>query len=230
MKLKTIFKNAAIWLTALTTVIGSDIAWRQMTQEKRPLTDEEIAAAQIVFGNTIDYSKVQVCYGQISSLVPKGRVQEFNNVIYAPGSDDGLHSVFIHEMTHVWQDQNRPIKDMTLEVLSLFLESPSYDVYDYTIDTNKKLTDYNIEQQGDIVEDYFGARMRLTDTRVQKTFNDRARLIKTCVMLEKIIHPSIPQRPLLETNGTAVNIKFYAPEYRSKEQPSHTASSVKFMD
>jgi len=53
---------------------------------------------------------------------------------------------FIHEMTHVWQYQlGYPVKRVGM----------SRPHYDYILEASKSFSDYNMEQQGDIIADYF---------------------------------------------------------------------------
>lgn len=71
-----------------------------------------------------------------------------------PGPRQGF---FIHEMTHVWQYQ---IGVLSLGVIgSAIMEfigrvGDYTSAYPYVLDTSKDLTDYNLEQQAAIVEDY----------------------------------------------------------------------------
>ena len=59
---------------------------------------------------------------------------------------------FIHEMTHVWQTQQRGW-------WYLPLVGPFQRKYSYTLKPGKTLTDYNIEQQAEIVSHAFMLRM-----------------------------------------------------------------------
>lgn len=59
---------------------------------------------------------------------------------------------FIHEMTHVWQAQKRGW-------WYLPLVGPFQRKYSYRLKPGKKLTDYNIEQQAEIVSHAFLLRM-----------------------------------------------------------------------
>ena len=57
----------------------------------------------------------------------------------------------MHEMTHVWQYQlNYPIKKAGLTVSSRGTEA-----YEYTLARGRALSSYNMEQQGEIISDYY---------------------------------------------------------------------------
>ncbi|HZF98924.1 MAG TPA: hypothetical protein VEY92_11915 [Pseudoxanthomonas sp.] len=70
--------------------------------------------------------------------------------------DADIQAWFMHEMAHVWQYQlGYPVKTMGAalhvdEKLGLV-----EDVYDYALGAGKRLRDYNMEQQGDILADYY---------------------------------------------------------------------------
>lgn len=83
---------------------------------------------------------------------------ELNGEIYFKGNnfeedfsavaDVGTQGWFIHEMAHVWQYQlGYPVK---------WVRTPRPKMtYGYTLAPDKKLCDYNMEAQGDILADYF---------------------------------------------------------------------------
>lgn len=71
--------------------------------------------------------------------------------VAASDKDKAAQDTFIHEMTHVWQVQHG------IDVAGPWLgqvigHSPSYA---YTLGPGTKFTDYGIEQQATIVQDYF---------------------------------------------------------------------------
>lgn len=161
--------------------VGGDFGIRTAMQEKQPLTPEQVEKAQAVFGNTIDYSKVRVAFGRVSCFQPEGTTVVIGNTIYFPPpvpihvpevtpekaptiafgytpKISAASDLFIHEMTHIWQNQNN-IKGtgvsgaVTLWAKNLF-SSEEENVYAYTLDSTKALTDYNLEQQAEIVAVY----------------------------------------------------------------------------
>jgi hypothetical protein len=69
-------------------------------------------------------------------------------------STDKSRAVFIHELTHVWQYNNRSLFNYTIEgignqIANSFVE----EVYDYQC--GKNWNDYNFERQADIVKDLY---------------------------------------------------------------------------
>ncbi|SUD89796.1 hypothetical protein [Psychrobacter phenylpyruvicus] len=133
---------------------------------KRVLTPGEIAMATKVFANSIDYS---IVYIHNEEYLPFGW-QKDNTIMtpdgelyypkghyksdYSTESNNYKH-LFIHEMVHVWQYQlgyNVKWEGACLHLNNMFGGS---DPYPYVLDTAKKLCDYNMEQQGDIIADYF---------------------------------------------------------------------------
>ena len=121
----------------------------------RKLTQNEIYYAERIFKNGIDYNEVIIHNEPIfpfqgrQAVTPNGQIY-FPTNEYLPdfglGKDDDV-SWFIHEMMHVWQYQ------MGYPVKLNYIFGPHN--YDYELDATKTLADYNLEQQGDIIADYF---------------------------------------------------------------------------
>ncbi|QKJ86882.1 Type IV secretion protein Rhs [Paramixta manurensis] len=59
-----------------------------------------------------------------------------------------LQHTFIHELAHVWQSQ----QGMWVRSRGLFSWAANYS---YILDEKKKLTDYSLEQQAQIIADYW---------------------------------------------------------------------------
>lgn len=168
------------------------------TDAGRPMTQGEIAMARSVFGSAIDYSKVRI---HSSSYLP-AQVQG-DNVITPNGemycsknycsdfSQEGLEGrkLFIHEMTHVWQYQNNILDPRLEAVKELIKHFGRYsDTYAYKLDKSKDLTDYNLEQQAHMVEDYYGAKQKAPGERTQ---DDADREV---VMKKFLANPSYARR------------------------------------
>lgn len=128
--------------------------------DSRSLTSGEIEMAKLVFADSIDYSKVKVHrggYWLFFGFQDKNTAVTPNGEMYFPGDtfkedystlSDSQQAWFMHEMTHVWQYQlDYPIK---------WVRGPRPNMsYDYTLSPDKKLRDFNMEAQGDILRDYF---------------------------------------------------------------------------
>ena len=132
--------------------------------KKRPLTPGEIAMAGTVFRDAIDYTKVNVHHGgwwlffgfQNTAVTPNGEMYFPESTKYyredfsatGRGRDKAL---FMHEMTHVWQYQlGYPVKRRGLTVTS-----QGAAAYIYILVPESVFSDFNMEQQGEIVSDYY---------------------------------------------------------------------------
>jgi hypothetical protein len=129
---------------------------------KRALTPGEIALARLVFADAIDYSAVRVhARGYLPfGLQPSHTAMAPNGSLYFPRAcfrddfsacDLGYRMWFIHEMTHVWQFQlGYPVRLRGAIRIGLG--------YGYTLSQQKRLADYNMEAQGNLLADYFALR------------------------------------------------------------------------
>lgn len=135
---------------------------------KRALTAGEIALAKTVFGDGIDYAAVRLHDRRILPPVIQEREQAVangNNISFPRGAyspdfsaepDAKKQSVFIHEMTHVWQHQNGVVSTPREAVRETLKHAFRYSrTYLHSLDEEKDLTDYGFEQQAAIVQDYF---------------------------------------------------------------------------
>src|SRR5690606_5678842 len=113
----------------------------------------------------IDYSKVKVhCCGYWllcglqpahTAVCPNGHMYFPPRVHQADFSQATLaeQSWFMHELTHVWQYQ------MGYWVKCARILRPRMS-YAYTVDTGRAFRDFNMEAQGNLVEDYFLTHVR----------------------------------------------------------------------
>lgn len=130
----------------------------------RSLTSGEIALARGVFGDAIDYSQVRVTAGKFLPFQPRGTAMapEGNLYMYGCYSDDfsqmplSQQGHFIHEMTHVWQFQNRILHPVAAAIELNLRHAFNYKAsYDYKLSAGRDLLEYNMEQQASIVQDHF---------------------------------------------------------------------------
>ena len=133
-------------------------------KKSRALTLAEIALAKKVFGASIDYTTVKVYDRKYMPLQPNHSGMTPNGKIYVAGvyrSDycsalPDLQGFFIHEMVHVYQYQLKILKPILAAIGESFKHGFNYNkAYQYTLDAKKGLLDYDIEQQAQIIEDYF---------------------------------------------------------------------------
>ena len=125
----------------------------------RPLTPGEIALARSMFGDAIDYSKVRMVKRKWWWFQPRNiAMAPTGNIHFHPKSDlwsddfaaEPLYrqSLFIHEMTHVWQSQTRGR-------LFLPLMRHPFCKYAYTVQDGRPFERYGLEQQAEIVAHLF---------------------------------------------------------------------------
>jgi len=152
----------------------------------RSLTTGEIALARQVFGNAINYDAVKIHDGSYMPFQPSQSGMTPNNDIYmrdcfqpdySQGNVDD-QAFLIHEMTHVWQYQNKILNPVVEAVkLNLKFKFNYSAAYAFQLDEKKELTNYNMEQQASIVAEYFqrkayGADVALHEKVLQKFLNN----------------------------------------------------------
>lgn len=126
----------------------------------RLMTPGEINIAKTIFGNAIIYPRVWIHYdsyfpfglqGKNVAMAPNGEIY-MRDYYYAHDfssiSNIDKQHAFIHELTHVWQYQ----KGMWVRTRGLFSWAADYH---YDFKENKSLQDYTMEQQAQIIADYF---------------------------------------------------------------------------
>lgn len=132
--------------------------------QRRKLTSGEIDLARLVFGDAIDYAKVEVTNARFTGFHPKGVAMAPDGNLYMPecySTDYAAESsywrgCFIHEMAHVWQFQQKILNPVTEALMLNYRHAFNYRAaYDYRLETGKDLLDYNMEQQASILQDYF---------------------------------------------------------------------------
>ena len=127
--------------------------------ESRPLTTGEIAMCQQVFADSIDYTKVRVHNEEYlwfglqdddTAMTPNGEIY-FNPKHFKEDFSAAVVSDrhwFMHEMVHVWQYQlGYSVRWNGLQRWKL--------KYSYSLAAGKRLCDYDMEQQGQVIADYF---------------------------------------------------------------------------
>ncbi len=176
-------------LIAGAALFGVDIGVRQATQKSMPLPKEYVDAVKPIFGNDVDYSKIRIMFGKVSILQKPSRITTIGNTIYyPPGYTPGPNSLFAHEMTHIWQSQNKiPNTGLSGVVNILFKYGIYNNGYTYVPDSTKQLTDYNFEQQAEIVEAYFSKKAELENcpnAKLQGEADVLAKIIRTYIPID----------------------------------------------
>ncbi len=127
--------------------------------DERPLTPGEFALAQGVFGGAIDLAPVRIRRRRWFPFQPRHTVMApMGHIHFHPAGphycDDfsaaplGLQSLFIHELVHVWQSQQRGRFYLPL------MRHP-FCRYAYRFDPARRFTAYGIEQQAELVAHAF---------------------------------------------------------------------------
>lgn len=141
---------------------------RPRSAHSRPLTPGERALARQVFGDAIDYERVRVhgrnfvfWQGGHYIVTPNGHLylgRRLRRLTDFSAAGLAVQALFIHEMTHVWQHQ-RGVPVLWLGAIEQVKHFLGFNQYRYRLEAGKALTAYKLEQQGDILRDYFLARM-----------------------------------------------------------------------
>ena len=130
---------------------------RTFKPNTRRLTQREIALARSVFGETIDYQKVRV--DERSHIGCRQYRFAYVGFHFVNSWGELSDPHFIHEMVHIWQYQRLG----SVYIPRALWAQRTAEGYDYggiealqnAAEQGKTLADFNYEQQGDIVADYF---------------------------------------------------------------------------
>ena len=128
-------------------------------KNSRPLTTGETSMARSLFGEAIDYSRVHLVRRKWWPFQPRGIVMApCGHIHFHPENPDWredfsqaelpLQGLFIHEMTHVWQAQQRGRFYLPL------MRHP-FCRYAYRFEPGKPFDAYGLEQQAEIVRHAF---------------------------------------------------------------------------
>ncbi len=149
-----------IWQTTKQLLSQKRRLSSRFEQQSRPLTKGEKALARSVFGHSLDVDKVQL---KTAWWVLKNYAVSPNGYIYFhpenwitdfSAASIGKQSWLIHELTHVWQLQQG------LKVVRGAIINRRYR---YHLKQGKSFFSYGIEQQAQMVQDYFIRRQRGQD-------------------------------------------------------------------
>lgn len=132
----------------------------------RALTDGEVRMARAVFGDSVEYDHVRIhakrlplIHDRDSGVSHKGRIYthgEKDSADFSKEPDANKRCFFIHEMTHVWQYQNRVVNLPLAGAKEMLKTRFNYEAaYPYRLERGRDLTAYGFEQQAAIVQDYF---------------------------------------------------------------------------
>ena len=158
------------------TEVGASVKKIKVDSKARSLTQGEIDMAWMIFEDAVDYGKVKIhkkpylwlFQPENTAMTPNGEMyfHESRFLEDFSQSDDERKHWFMHEMVHVWQYQlNYPVK--IRGAIRLGLD------YKYALSSTKKLADYNMEAQGDLIADYFVLRfLNSSEAMRQQQYKD----------------------------------------------------------
>lgn len=164
--LKRIFSWSVVGMVAIDVTFDTGPMVCAVDPTCRKMTKDEITMARPIFGDSIAYEKVRIfkrpsiykafnedsIAATLHSNIYLSQQMGGNRDDYGKTSrKEDAAGIFIHELTHVWQNQN------------LIKQHDEKDPdYSYTLFPHLKFTDYNREQQAEIVHNYFEMRRTIT--------------------------------------------------------------------
>jgi hypothetical protein len=155
--------------------------------QRRPLTPSEIDLARRVFGDQVPYDKVRIAghylpgnrgtpvtLASASTLLPSRGSRRytiyFGPEVFRGGADArGVGDAFIHELTHVWQGWHGHlgwgymIASVVAQGRAFVARGDRRVAYEY--EPGRPWRSYNVEQQAQLVQDWFARGMRRDDER-----------------------------------------------------------------
>jgi hypothetical protein len=161
-------------------------------RRRRPLTENEVAMAALVFGDSIDYGRVRIHARRYMPFQPKNCCMTPNGCMYFHRScflpdytrgDPAVVHWFLHEMVHIWQFQ----MGYAVRLRGAVRVGLSYD---YELKPGMTLADFNMEAQGDLLADYFALKhLRCPAAMRQQRYTDSLPLYEN-VLAGFLAHPS----------------------------------------
>jgi len=131
-------------------------------QARRPLTAIEKSEARLAFGSSLNFDPIVLEEDPVMAAGNFARTTPFT-INFPPGAFSNPNFMFwlIHELTHAWQYQHGvSVVKTGWYAMTTWI---GINTYDYEKEkglleaqkAGKKFTDFNTEQQGDIVRDYY---------------------------------------------------------------------------
>lgn len=144
----------------------------------RGLTAEETAIARSVFGNALDTSQLKLTD---DSPAPPNAVAFPNNIKFPRGELNGppdlrYRAWLVHELTHIWQYQRgRTVPQLALDALGGDYDYGGEQGLRDAAAQGKRFGDFNYEEQGDILRDFYRKRELGEDISAYQPFVDQVR-------------------------------------------------------
>jgi hypothetical protein len=128
----------------------------------RALHSGEIALAQDIYGEEIDWASVRIAQGPplgFAAMVPIGSTILFANFaarLDFSAAPLGVQGLLVHELAHVWQAR----RGVVLAIAKL--SAIGRGAYRYAVREGARFAEYNIESQAEIARHLFLARRGVT--------------------------------------------------------------------
>lgn len=146
---------------------------------RRRLTDGEIALAQSVYQSSLNYDRIRIHKGRLIPFFQNGKIamSPFGTMHFPPdlyvddfsqGSITKQH-LFIHEMAHIWQYQLGLTLWLDGAILSAkggYRGNVCY-AYDDWSKSCEQFNQFNMEQQADLIADWFVFQHTRKNPRIQ---------------------------------------------------------------
>ncbi len=158
-------KNTSTWLTILFFYLLDlfgicefyEIFNDFIKYKTRPLTQEEMHLGKLIFGEKLNYRRVRI--DNTAYIGPKQQRFAYVSFYTINFWGDMSPSLFLHELTHVWQYEKLGAAYIPLALQAQFSEE-GYNYkgaknLQFCMQQQGKLKDFNLEQQADIVADFY---------------------------------------------------------------------------
>lgn len=161
---------------------------RELTS--RLLNQDEEALAREVFHEQLPYGKISIANFYLpgneaaktpvtvasgTALIPIKSLTDYTIYFGPKVFQEGAHAVqrntFIHELTHVWQGHHSAfsweymVESMISQGRAVIKHGDRNKAYEYDAGNLQPWDSYNVEQQANIVEDWFASGMSESDPR-----------------------------------------------------------------
>lgn len=180
----------ALELKAVSLAKGVTKFTIQRVLKTRNLHPDEETLIQTIFKNSINTELVKIHKGEFigwiqdnqTAMTPAGEIYFPDDIYqenYTKAGDNAMH-LFIHEMVHVWQYQHGYLVEEEGKNIARqggYVQGFAYK-YDWVVKRRNHLSDFNMEQQADIIADDYMYNHKKLDYRVGVSNQDRLRILR----------------------------------------------------
>lgn len=159
---------------------------RELTS--RLINQDEEALARQVFQDQLPYGRISIANFYLpgnegtpvtvasgAAVIPIKSLTDytiyFGPAVFQEGAHTSRRNVFIHELTHVWQGHHSRfsweymVESMVSQGRAIIMHGDRNKAYEYDLEPLQPWDSYNVEQQANIVEDWFANGMSESDPR-----------------------------------------------------------------